>query len=347
MIHKKIAVIGGGVAGMETAIQLDRIGYPVDLIEKSESLGGHAKNWYRVFPDRRPAAEIFEILHSNLKNSRVEVKTSTTIKTFEKKDGKIFLSDQENETNSYDAIVLCSGFELFEASRKEEYGFGIYENVITSAGLEEMFNSGSILTKQGKAPKRVGFVHCVGSRDEQCGNHHCSKVCCVTAVKQAIEISEMLPETEVFCFYMDMRMFGPYYEELYRESQEKWGVQYIRGRVSEAAGNAGGSIQVKAEDTLTGRPLKMNVDLLVLMVGMLPSKDTKQIAGQLDLKTGVNGFFKAWDDHYQTNLTSQKGIFIAGSATAPMNITDTISHARAAATEVDKYLKEINNKITY
>jgi heterodisulfide reductase subunit A len=341
MIQKKVAVIGGGVAGMETAIQLDQIGYSVDLIEKEEALGGHVKNWFRLFPDRRLACEIPDILHSKLKLSKVKIKTSTSINSLEKQNGQFFISDQKNEISAYDALVLCTGFELFEAKRKEEYGFGIYENVITSAGLEEMFNTGVIQTTQGKIPKRVGLVHCVGSRDEQCGNHHCSKVCCVTAVKQSIEIREMLPSTEVFCFYLDMRMFGPYYEELYRESQEKWGVQYIRGRVSEAAGNADGSIQIKAEDTLTGRPLKMNVDLLVLMVGMLPSKDTAEIAGKLALKIGVNGFFKTWDKHYHTNLTTQKGVFIAGTATAPMNITDTISHARAAATEVDKYLKEI------
>jgi len=341
MVQKKVAIIGGGVAGMETAIRLDQNGYLVDLIEKEESLGGHIKNWFRLFPDRKPANEILEILHSNLKLSKVKIMTSTNITSFEKQNGRFFLSDHKNETTVYDALVLCTGFELFDAKRKEEYGFGIYENVITSAGLEAMFNSGRIQISRGSIPQRVGFVHCVGSRDEKCGNHHCSKICCVTAVKQAIEVREMLPSAEVFCFYMDMRMFGPYYEELYRESQEKWGVQYIRGRVSEAAQNADSSIQVKAEDTLTGRPLKMNVDLLVLMVGMQPAKETAGIAGKLSIKTGGNGFFKACDEHYQTNLSSQKGVFIAGTATAPMNITDTISHARAAATQVDKYFKEL------
>jgi heterodisulfide reductase subunit A len=339
MIQNKIAVIGGGIAGMETAIQLDQLGYSVDLIEKENALGGHVKNWFRLFPDRRPASEILEILFSKLKLSGVNIKTSAIIKSFENKNDKILLYDHENEVKSYDALVLCTGFDLFDARRKEEYGFGIYENVITSAGLEALFTSGEIRTKQGSIPKRVGIVHCVGSRDEQCGNHYCSKSCCVSAVKQAIEIREMLPSTEVFCFYMDLRMFGPHYEELYRESQEKWGVQYIRGRVSEAAENADGSIQVKAEDTLTGRPLKMNVDMLILMVGMEPGKDTQEIARELSLKTGDNRFFRSSDEHYQTNFSGQHGVFFAGAASAPMNITDSINHARSAVLEVDKFLK--------
>ena len=108
-----------------------------------------------------------------------------------------------------------------------------------------MFRKGEIRTSEGKIPGRIGIVHCVGSRDEKVGNFHCSKVCCVTAVKQAIEIKEHLPETEVICFYMDMRMFGPYYEELYRESQEKWGVNYIRGKVSETSENIEGKTDYK------------------------------------------------------------------------------------------------------
>ena len=86
------------------------------------------------------------------------------------------------------AILLATGFDIFDASKKEEYGYGIYDNVITSVDLEQAFNSGKVVTAQGKTPKRIGFIHCVGSRDEKAGNPHCSKVCCVTAVKQAIEV---------------------------------------------------------------------------------------------------------------------------------------------------------------
>ena len=161
----------------------------------------------------------------------------------------------------------------------------------------------------------------------------------MTAVKQAIEIKELLPETEVFCYYMDIRMFGPYYEELYREAQEKWGVMFIRGKLSEASQNMDGSILMKAEDTLAGKPLRMNTDLMVLMAGMVPSASSKKVAQQFKMEEGQNRFFKSADNHYRYNESQQMGVFIAGACVAPMNITDTIANARAAAVKIDEYLK--------
>ena len=150
----------------------------------------------------------------------------------------------------------------------------------------------------------IGIVHCVGSRDEKVGNLYCSKLCCVTAVKQAIEIREHLPESTVFCFYMDMRMGGAYYEELYREAQEVWGVNFIRGKVSEASETIDKKVVIKVEDTLAGRPLKMKLDLLVLMAGMEMSEGGKKIAGLAGLKTGENRFFEATDHHYGSNRSN-------------------------------------------
>jgi heterodisulfide reductase subunit A len=142
-----------------------------------------------------------------------------------------------------------------------------------------MFRKGEIVTADGTVPVNIGIVHCVGSRDEKVGNLYCSKLCCVTAVKQAIEIREHLPESKVYCFYMDMRMGGAYYEELYREAQETWGVNFIRGKVSEASETIDKKVVIKVEDTLAGRPLKMQVDLLILMAGMEMSEGGMKIAG--------------------------------------------------------------------
>ncbi len=335
-----IGVIGGGVAGIEAAFQLDKMGYSVTLIEKEKELGGHVKDWFQLFPNRRPGDEVLSQLKEKLQQSGVDVKTATHITNARQNGNGIDLSDQQKNNYNFDAIVLASGFDLFDARLKEEYGYGIYRNVITSPELEKMFKSGQMVAPSEKPLKRVGFVHCVGSRDEKCNNHHCSRVCCITAVKQAIETRTLSPETEVICFYMDMRMFGQNYEELYRESQESWGVRYIRGRISEAAENADKSIQIKAEDTLTGIPLKLNVDLLVLLIGMLPSEDTSQLGKKLMLNTEKNGFIMGKDPHCHSNLTNKEGVFLAGTSCGPMNITDTINHARAAALEVDQYLKQ-------
>ncbi len=340
MTQKKAGVIGGGIAGMETAYQLDHLGHSVVLLEKEKELGGHVKEWFQLFPNRKPATDILDHLKSNLINSGVEIKTSSEIIDIDIKPNNIGLLDQESRMYDLNAIVLASGFEVFDAQLKEEYGYGIYKNVITSVDLEKKFKTGVIKNQTGEKPKRIGFVHCVGSRDEKCGNYHCSKVCCVTAVKQAMEIRMMNPDTEVFCFYMDMRMFGINYEEMYRESQEKWGVKFIRGRVSEAAENSNNSVQIKVEDTLTGQPLKMNVDLLVLLIGMLPSKETSKLGKKMLLSFEKNGFIMSKDAHYGSNLTNETGVFMAGTSSGPMNITDTLSHARAAAIEVDHYLNK-------
>jgi heterodisulfide reductase subunit A len=154
-----------------------------------------------------------------------------------------------------------------------------------------------------------------------------------------MEIREYYESAKVFCFYMDMRMGGALYEELYRESQEKYGINYIRGKVSEVSENINGRLVVKVEDTLVGRPLKMELDMLVLMAGMEMAEGGRKIARSAGLSTGENRFFAAEDHHFGSNKGNMKGVFYAGTCTAPMNITETISHARAAVSDVIDYLR--------
>lgn len=339
-MEKHVVVIGGGAAGCVAAGSLAREGVRVSLIEKEEKAGGKVRNWFQLFPDRRRSEEVISYLEKEIKHPLVDLKTGESIKSIKNEKGRFLIETDRSKVKDADAVLVATGFDLFDARRKEEYGYGIYPNVITSMDLEKMFHKGEVKTTSGLAPKRIAIVHCVGSRDEKVGNFHCSKVCCVTAVKQAIELKEQLPDTEVICFYMDMRMFGPYYEELYRESQEDWGVNYIRGKVSETSENIEGRLIIKAEDTLSGKPIRMETDMLVLMVGMENSLSGLALQQHLDLKIGVNRFFSIQDNHYGNNLSDIEGLFYAGTCTAPMNITDTISHARAAVTEINEYLKK-------
>jgi heterodisulfide reductase subunit A len=340
MRKKKVVVIGGGIAGMESAAYLTAMGYNVTLLEKTDKLGGHLLNWGTLFPTMRSGKEVIDFLNKGIHNENVRVLFNTEVTGFENNNGNFLLKLNDDSQLSADALLVTTGADLFDTKKKEEYGYGIYDNVITSAELEKMFSEGgSILTAEGKVPKRVGFVHCVGSRDEKVGNKYCSKVCCVTAVKQSIELKEMLPDTEVFCFYMDLRMYGMHFEKLYKEAQEKHGIGFIRGRLSEACENIDKSIMLKVEDTLAGKPLKMNVDLLVLMIGFVTSKGTKGMSDILGLKLGENGFFKTMDQHTLTNISNVPGIFFAGTCTSPKAITNTITDARAAVTTVASYLE--------
>ena len=339
-MNKHVIVIGGGVAGLEVAGQLSNMGIEVSLIEKEPKTGGHLNKWYKLFPDRRKSTEVQSYLGRIIHNYRIKVLTNTTIEKFKKGRGHFSVTTNIGEELNADAVIVATGFDLFKSARKEEYGYGIYDNVITSADLEEKFQKGDIILKNGTEPETIGIIHCVGSRDEKVGNFYCSKLCCVTAVKQAIEIREFLPDSKVFCFYMDMRMGGAFYEELYREAQEKWGVSFIRGKVSEASETIDNKLTIKVEDTLAGRPLKMKIDMLVLMAGMQMSEGGERIAAIGGLKTGENRFFAAEDNHTGSNRSNIDGIFYAGTCTAPMNITETISHARAAVVEVIDYLRD-------
>jgi len=338
-MNNHVIVIGAGVAGLEAAGQLAKAGIEVSLIEKEKKNGGHLNDWFKLFPDRRDSIEVKEYLDKLADNDKIKLLTGIEIEKISQIRLGLKVTTKEGKELTADAMIVATGFDLFRSSRKEEYGYGIYDNVFTSADLERMFRNGKIELQNGKAPGVIGLVHCVGSRDEKVGNLYCSKLCCVTAVKQAIEIREHLPESRVFCFYMDMRMGGAMYEELYREAQEKWGVNFIRGKVSEAGENINNKVIIKVEDTLAGRPLKMEVDMLVLMAGMEMSDGGKKIAGLAGINTGENRFFSVSDPHYGSNRCNVKGVFLAGTCTAPMNITETISHARAAATEVIDYLK--------
>jgi heterodisulfide reductase subunit A len=335
-----VVVIGAGTAGIETSGQLAKNGCTVTLLEKDAQTGGHLRNWYHLFPDRKPGNDVIGYLDRNLHQDGLKLEKGTSVENIEKNGKRFILTTDKGSKFIADAIVVATGFDLFKSEKNEEYGYGIYDNVITSADLEKKFREGSLLTASGKKPSKIGFVHCVGSRDEKSGNLYCSKLCCVTAVKQAIEVKEMLPDSKVFCFYMDIRMGGAHYEELYMQAQLEHSVNFIRGKVSEISENIEGALIVKVEDTLIGRPLRMELDILVLMAGMEASEDGKKIGGLLGLKTGENRFFSCSDDHFGSNISNVPGVFYSGSCTAPMNITETITSARSAALDVLDYLKD-------
>ncbi|MDL2251244.1 FAD-dependent oxidoreductase [Odoribacter sp. OttesenSCG-928-J03] len=334
-----IIIIGGGIAGCESAFRLANKGIHVDLIEKESCVGGNVNNWYQLFPDRKNAGEVVRLMEENIKHPNITLHLNSEVIDAQKlNNGKFTVKLNHQALLEGDVLLLATGYNLFEAQRKEEYGYGIYENVITSVELENLFQNHNISMRNGDKPKRIGFIHCVGSRDEKICNFHCSKLCCITAVKQAIETRELLPDTEIFCFYMDMRMFGPGYEEMYREAQEKYNIKFIRGRLSEASENIDKQVMIKAEDTLIGKPIRMALDLMVLMVGMEATKSGNQLAGKLDLKLSPNGFIQPADPHYGNNKTNVEGIYIAGCCSAPMNITDTLSDARSAVEVISEHI---------
>lgn len=331
---KHVVVIGGGIAGMQSALSLKKRGFDVTVVEKSNRLGGKLLNWHCLFPSFTPAMEVTDTLKQRIADSGVEVRLNAEVVEFDRHH--VVLAD--GERIECDAVVLCSGFTLFDARIKEEYGYGIYDNVYTSVDIEAMLNKGRVELKNGGRPRRIAFLHCVGSRDEKVCQRHCSKVCCVTGVKQAIEMKQLFPEADVFNFYMDIRMFGPGYEEMYREAQQKYNIHFVRGRISEAAPTIDGRLQLKAEDTLTGRPLKISVDMLVLLVGMRSNDDNTRFAEHSGLQCAPSGFMAPADMFLSNVASGVGGIFYAGAVTAPKSVGEVLNDGAAVAEAVTGYL---------
>ena len=333
-----IVIIGGGIAGMEAAANLVRLGYTPIIIEKSDRLGGHVARWNRLFPDLTSADEFVGQLTEACKGANIFLNTEVA-QINRLKDGyNMVLSNGITISSKY--ILVTTGFRMFEASKKEEYGYGIYNRVITNSDLERWFNGNRDERIDGSAINAVGFVHCVGSRDEKAGNGQCSKVCCITAIKQAIELKEMYPDAQIYCFYMDLRLFGKKFEDFYTKAQRDHGIHFIRGRVSEVSENIDGKVIVKAEDTLAGKPIKVTLDLLVLMSGMVCNPDSAKVASMISLASDSDNFLKSEDNITHINSSPRKGVFYAGACTGPKTVPETLAEARAAALAIHLQIKE-------
>lgn len=327
-----VVIIGGGIAGLEAATQLLKLGYSPIIIEKNDRLGGHVARWNRLFPDMTPAKDIVDDLIASSKDANIFLNTEISFVNRLKDSYNVMLSNGISINSRF--ILYTTGFRLFEAQKKEEYGYGVYNQVLTNADLENWFNTGKDKRISGKDIRKIGFVHCVGSRDEKARNSQCSKVCCITAIKQAIEMKEKFPESEVFCFYMDLRLFGKKFEDFYTKAQRDHGIHFIRGRVSEVSENINGQVIVKAEDTLAGKPLKVTLDLLVLMSGMVCNPDSTKAASMLHLPIDSDGFLQSSDNVFHITSSPRKGIYYAGACTGPKTVPETLAEARSAVLDI-------------
>ena len=322
---------------MQCAQTLAGRGIRVTIVEKENDLGGKLRNWHVLFPTFTPADEVLSAMRHKIASA-----TGITIKSGceATKVTPTCVTLTSGEELKCDAVVVATGFTLFDARIKEEYGYGIYDNVITSADLEQMFNKGEVAITSGQTPRRIAILHCVGSRDEKVCQRHCSKVCCVTGVKQAIELKRLFPTADIFNFYMDIRMFGPGYEEMYREAQQNYNIHFVRGRISEVSPTFDNRLQIKAEDTLTGRPLKLGVDMLVLLIGMRSNDHNALLEAEAGLKCQPSGFMQAKDSFVGNVESNIEGIFYAGAVTAPKNIGESLNDGSAAANAVEEWLSK-------
>jgi heterodisulfide reductase subunit A len=339
MTSGKVLIIGGGPAGLEAARSVAEIGGEAILIEKRARLGGtpDRENYAKLTHHWRDASEAMaELADFVTNNPNVEVKYQAEVKGVTGEAGNFEVQMEAggvSETIHVGAVIVATGFQHFDPGRATQYyNYYSFPDVITLTDLEKMLKEHNVVRpSNGEAPKKVAFVQCVGSRDRQIGNEYCSKVCCGIASKQAIEIKEQLPDAKVFIFYIDMRMYGYWENEIYWPAQEKYKVNYVKGVISEVLPK-NGQLLVRGEDTTMSRPMEVTMDLIVLSVGMEPSAGTRTIAQLLGVQQNKYGFIEAGGaGGLDPVATSRAGIFVAGAAAGPADLDDSISTAGLAA----------------
>ncbi len=335
MPEGRIAVIGAGPAGLEAARLAADLGAQVTLIEKNDSMGGMPiqANYAALTHGFRSAEEAMgEMISAVAEHPNVDILTGTTVTAMSGSAPEFSLTLSGGESLDAGSIIVATGFRHFDPGREtQQYGYYEFPDVITLADAESMLKEKNFVRpSNGEPPERVAFIQCVGSRDRQIGNEFCSKVCCGISSKQAIEIREQVPDARVFIFYIDMRMYGYWENEIYWPAQEKHKVNYVKGIVTEIL-QKGDKLVVRGEDTTMGRPMEVAMDIVVLAVGMEPSQGTRDMAGILGLGTNKYGFIEQDHNSLDTVATSVPGVFAVGAARGPADLDDSIATAGAAA----------------
>lgn len=234
-----------------------------------------------------------------------------------------------------DALIMATGFEAFSPVNKP-YGYGMFQNVITNLELEEILRQEgrAKIPSDGGIPERIAFIQCVGSRDAKLKHLWCSKVCCGSALRMARLIKKRQPETESTIFYMDIQTFGKDFEQFYNDAQEE--IQFVRAIPCDIFRNDDESLRLIYFNQASHERREERFDLVVLSIGMLPGKDTENLAELCGLTISETGFVDSVQHH------NGKGVFVAGAVRGPMSIPDAISSAGQTVWQVLNFLKMQN-----
>ena len=433
-IQEATLIVGGGIAGIQAALEIADSGYQVYLVEREPSIGGHMAQFDKTFPTLDCSACILTPrmseagMHPNIelltwsevekvdgylgnfavtvrKKARyvdIELCTSCGIceqkcprsviddvfevglgyrkaiySPFEQAVPKYPVIDRDNciyfDTGKCQAceifcepgaikfddqdelitlnvgnIILATGYDLFDARRVPQYGYGRFPNVYTSLEFERLCNAagptnGDITLRDGKTqPKSVGIIHCVGSRNEKY-NNYCSAICCMQSLKFAHLVQERTG-AEVYNFYIDMRTAAKDYDEFYQKVLEE-GTHFVRGKVADVTASDGleadaGQLIVQVEDALIGRQRRIPVDMVVLASALEPRADSYQVSQQFGIACSANGWFSEKHPKLDPVATMTDGIFIAGCASGPKDIPATVAQGSAAAMRVVTYIQQ-------
>jgi heterodisulfide reductase subunit A len=331
---KPVLVVGAGPCGLAAAHALASVGQRVVLVDKESKLGGAPilSGYAKLVPSGEWARDAIGGMVKRVEgNALVSIHAGCKVEQFDGAPGEFVARLSDNTKLEAGAAILCTGFTHFDSVNKPEWGFGTFPDVVTTTQVEQMISSGRGVRcpSDGRKPQRVAILLCVGSRDRQIGREWCSKICCTVSCNIAMEIREELPDCHVYIYYMDIRTYG-LNETYYWKSQEEFKVKYIKARIAEVTSD-GHKLIVKGEDTLVKRPITIPFDMVVHAIGMDPNVDNKSLAGVFGVDLQEHGHIAKGQAYGSLGETSRVGVFVAGAATGPETIDDSIAQGNAAA----------------
>ena len=351
---RRALVIGGGIAGLTAALDIAEAGYPVILVERKPVLGGKMRELSGLYLNFDAAPDLLaQRIEAVEKHPLITVLTEAEVEevsgyvgNFSVKIRRFVNSEFVNSDEStnlrapnllvYDigAIVVATGYELYPLSKLGEYGGGRIPDVVDGLQFERMLAAGEIRRpSDGRIPREIVWVQCAGSRDPELHMPYCSKICCMYVAKQAIAFKRLMPGGQAYVFYIDIRSAGKGYEEFVRQAMEEYDVLYLRGKVSKVF-QEDGKVIVWGVDTLTGKPLEIAADLVVLATAAVPSQGAKELAQRLRIASDEHGFFSEAHPKLRPVESLTAGIYLAGAAQFPKDIPETVAQASAAAAKV-------------
>jgi len=349
-VNNPVLVLGGGVTGMHVATVLGELGLGTVLVEKADHLGGRAASLSRTFPffnhdGFSDGKEFTDEVEADMRAlGCVEVRLGGALASLEGDFPEFRATFCDGASRVVSAVVVATGFEPFDPTVLEEYGYAQYANVITAPELEWILNPRGPSQGMPKRPSdgklvdRLAIVFCVGSRNRRIGAPFCSRICCSYSTKQALTVHERNPRAEITCFYMDVRTYDRGFEEMYSLAQER-GIRYVRGRVSSCKGLPGGDIVVRAENTLLQRIYSTSFDMVSLSTGMRPCADLEHLARVLRLGLAPDGFFASREWFRYPQDSTRLGVFIAGCASGVKPVRNCIIDGSAAAARIAALLR--------
>ncbi len=322
-------VIGGGAAGMTGALCLANQGFKVYIVEKEPEMGGMLRYLHKLYPTMQNASEVVNQLVNAVKsNKNIEILTSSVVKEVKGFIGNFEVTVQKGNGKianlGIGTIIVATGAANLEPVGM--YGYKEYDNVITQLQLEQLLKSGRL-----QNPENVIMIQCAGAKQE--GRSYCSRICCMTALKNSKLIKELYPDADISILYQDLQTYGEEYEEYYRDVQKKGAkfIKYLSEKPPEISPGQNGKLNVNVYHSLIGEQVKIGADLVVLSTPLIQHEDAKELSQKLKVPLGPNRFFLEAHVKLRPIDFATDGIYVCGCAHWPADVGESVSQAYGAA----------------